>query len=170
MGVTHVPLQFGPGGQGRHRVNDQHVNGARADEGIGDLEGFLGRIGLGNQQFVHVDAQFAGVNRVHGVLSVDKNGRSSGLLGLGHDMKGEGGLAGGFRPENLDDAAPGNPPDAGGDIHRNGAGGDGFDVLNLGLTEPHDGALPVVLLDLQDRHIQRSLFLVAISRSLSCVS
>ena len=49
VGVPHLPLDLGTGGQGRHRVDDQDVEGARADQHVGDLEGLLAGVGLGDR-------------------------------------------------------------------------------------------------------------------------
>ena len=47
-----------------------------------------------------------------GVLGVDEGHLAPPLLGLGHNVQGQGGLAGGFRPVYLDDAALGHAADA----------------------------------------------------------
>ena len=49
VGVAHLAVELCPGGERRHRVDDQHVERARADEHVGDLEGLLARVGLGDQ-------------------------------------------------------------------------------------------------------------------------
>jgi hypothetical protein len=46
MGVAHLALDLGAGHQGSHRVDDQDVEGAGADQHVGDLEGLLPRVGL----------------------------------------------------------------------------------------------------------------------------
>jgi hypothetical protein len=74
------------------------------------LQGFLTGGGLGNQQVVEVDAELAGVLRIERVLDVDEGGQTAAFLGLGDGGEGEGGFAGGFRAEDLDDPAAGKPP------------------------------------------------------------
>ena len=46
------------------------------------------------------------------MLGVDEGHLAPPLLGLGHNVQGQGGLAGGFRPVYLDDAALGHAADA----------------------------------------------------------
>ena len=46
------------------------------------------------------------------MLGVDVGADAAVALGLGHDVHGEGGLAGGLGTEDLDDAAAGQAPDA----------------------------------------------------------
>ena len=104
-----------------------HVERARADQHVGDLERLLARVGLGDEQLVDVDADGRGVDRVHGVLGVDVGADAAVALGLGHDVHGEGGLARRLRAEDLDDPAPGQAADAEGEVERERAGGDGLD-------------------------------------------
>ena len=46
VGVAHVALDLGPRGEGGHRVDDEHVERARADQHVGDLQGLLTGVGL----------------------------------------------------------------------------------------------------------------------------
>ena len=72
--------------------------------------------------------QRRGVVGVEGVLGVDEGRDAAGLLGLGDDVQGEGGLAGGLRAVDLDDAAARHAADAERDVEGDGAGGDGLDL------------------------------------------
>jgi hypothetical protein len=110
VGVAHLALDLGPGHQRRHRVDDEDVEGSGADQHVGDLEGLFPGVGLGDEEFVDVDPDGAGVDRVEGVLGVDEGGDAAVALGLGHDVEGEAGLAGGLGAVDLDDPAPGTPP------------------------------------------------------------
>ena len=85
------------------------------------------RVGLRDQQVVDVHAELAGVGGVEGVLGVDKGGQAAGLLRLGDDLQADGGFAGGFGAEDLDDAAAGDAADAEGGVKADGAGGDDGD-------------------------------------------
>ena len=154
MGVAHLALDLGPGHECGHRVDDHDVEGARADQHVGDLERLLARVGLGDQQLVDVDADRRRVDRVHGVLGVDVGAGAAVALGLGHHVHGEGGLARGLRTEDLDDATAGQAPDAERDVERQRAGGDGGDTDVAVLAEAHDGALAVLLLDLAECHFE----------------
>ena len=52
------------------------------------------------------------------MLDIDIGGRAAGLLGGGHDVQREGGLAGGLGAVDLDDAAAGHAADAEGQVQR----------------------------------------------------
>ena len=56
MGVAHLALDLGPGHERGHRVDHEHVERARADQHVGDLERLLTGVGLGDQQLVDVHA------------------------------------------------------------------------------------------------------------------
>jgi hypothetical protein len=71
----------------------------------------------------------------------------------------QGGLAGAFRPVNLDHAAARQAADAEADVEAEGAGRDHLGFDNLVGTELHDRALAESTLDLPQRRVQ-SLFLV----------
>ena len=112
MGVAHLAFDLGPWREGRHRVDDHHVERTRTDQHVADLERLLARVGLGDEQLVDVDADGPGVDRVHGVLGVDVGADAAVALGLGHDVHREGGLARGLGTVELGDTAPGQAPDA----------------------------------------------------------
>ena len=89
------------------------------------------------------------------MLGVDEGGDAAGLLGFGDDVQGEGGLAGGFGAEDLDDAAAGDAAAAEGDVEARRAGGDAVDrSAMLVAVEPHDGALAELLFDLAERRVE----------------
>jgi hypothetical protein len=83
------------------------------------------------------------------VLGVDKGRQAAQPLRLGNDLQGDGGLAGGFRPEDLRDAAAGNAADAQGGVEADGAGGDNRNGQKgfLG-AEADDGAFAKLFFDL----------------------
>ena len=110
--LAHLALDLGLGHEGRDRVDDDHVDRAGADEHLGDLEGLLAVVGLGDEQVVGVDAELLGVLGVERVLGVDEGREAAGLLGLGDDLEGERRLAGRLRAEDLDDAAARDAADA----------------------------------------------------------
>ena len=78
----------------------------------------LAGIGLGDQQVIDIDAQFAGIDRVQGVLGVDKGADTTGLLRFGDTVQRQGGLTRGFRAVNLDYTPAGEAPDTEGNIQR----------------------------------------------------
>src|SRR3712207_7196974 len=56
----------------------------RSHQRLRDLQRLLARVGLRDEQLVHVDAELGGVLRVHRVLGVDVGGHVARLLRLGH--------------------------------------------------------------------------------------
>jgi len=163
--IAHLALELCLGDQGRHRIDDQDVDGPGAHQHLGDLQPLLAGVRLGQEQVVGADPQLAGVAHVHGVLRVDVAADAALLLGLGHHVEAEGGLAGGLRAVDLHDAAPGDAAHPEGDVQRDGAGGDDLDVADerLVLAEPHDGALAELALHRAHRQLDR-LFLLRIHR------
>jgi hypothetical protein len=124
-----------------------------ADERLHDVERVLAGVGLRDEEVVEVHADDAGVFRVERVLDVDEGGEAALFLGLGDDAETEGGLAGGFRAVDLDDAALREAADAEGEVHGEGAGGERLD-LHLGVAaEAHDGALAELLGDGGEREV-----------------
>ena len=75
--VAHLAFELGAGDERRHRVDDQHVDGAGADEHLGDLERLLAGVRLRDEQVVDVDAQLARVDRVERVLGVHERGHAA---------------------------------------------------------------------------------------------
>ena len=80
VAVAHVALDLGLGHQRGDRVDDDDVDGAGADEHVGDLERLLAVVGLGDEQLVGLDAELAGVGGVERVLGVDERGDAACLL------------------------------------------------------------------------------------------
>ena len=159
MGVTHLPLNFRFGDHGRDGVHNNDVNGLCAHQGLGDFHGLFAGIRLGYQQIVDINAQSLGVYRVQGVLHIDKGGLSPCLLGLRHHMEGDGGLAGGLRPEYLDDSAPGQSAHPQGHVQGQGAGGDAGHVHLHGFAQAHDGTLAKLFFDLQNGVLNRNVLI-----------
>ena len=153
--VAHLALELGAGDEGGHRVDDQHVDRAGADEDLGDLERLLAAVGLRDEEVVDVDAQLAGVDGVERVLGVHEGGHAAAALRLGDDVEGEGGLARGLRAEDLDDAAAGQAAHAERGVEGERSRGDGGDVDLLAAPEPHDRALAELLVDLREGGLDR---------------
>ena len=105
VAVAHLALDLGAGHQRGHRVDDDQVERAGADQHVGDLERLLTGVGLGDQQRVGVDAERLGVVGVERVLGVDERHDAAGALGVGHRVQGDRGLAGGLRTVDLHDPA-----------------------------------------------------------------
>ncbi len=157
MAVAHLALDLGRGHERRDRIDDEDVDRVGADQGVGDLERLLAGVGLGDDQFVDVDAELPGVDRVEGVLGVDEGGGSAGLLGLGDDVEGERGLARAFRPVDLDHPAARKTADAERDVEAERAGRDGLDLDRLARAELHRRPLSERAVDLRQRRLERLL-------------
>ena len=108
MGVPHIPFHLGSGNQGRHTVNHYAIDGAAAYQLFGYIQSLLGAVRLGDQQIVQVQSAIASVLGVHGVLHIDIGGQTTGLLGLRHDVDGQGGLACRFGAVDLAHPTSGN--------------------------------------------------------------
>ncbi len=154
--VAHLALDLGPRRQRRDRIDDEHVDGPRADERVGDLERLLAGVGLGNEEVVEGDAKLPGISRVERMLCVDEAANAAVLLGLGDGMEGERRLAGGFRPVDFDDSPARQAADAKSDVEAERAGRHGLDLDGrLVLAEAHDRTLAEGAFDLAERRIQR---------------
>ena len=165
MAVAHLALDLGAGHQRRHRVDDDQVERAGADQHVGDLERLLTGVGLGDQQRVGVDAERLGVVGVERVLGVDERHDAAGRLGVGHRVQRDRRLAGGLRAVDLDHAAARQAADAERHVERDRARRDHLERRPGLLAQPHDRALAELPLDVGERCVER---LVAISTSHGC--
>ncbi len=155
MAVAHVAFELGARHQGGDAVHHQHVDGARAHQGVGDLQRLLASVGLGDQQAVDVDAELAGVAGVERVLGVDEGAGAALLLRFGDRVQRHGGLAGAFRTVDLDHAAARQAADAECDVEAERAGGDHVDMVVGALPHAHDRALAEGPLDLGESALER---------------
>ncbi len=152
MAVAHLAVDLGLGHQGGHGVHHDDVQGAAAHQLVADLQGLLAAVRLADEEVVHVHAQLLGVFGIQGVLGVDVGRQAALLLGLGHHVQGQGGLAAGLRPVDFHHAALGHPAHAQRRIQGDGAGADDFDALGgaHAVAQLHDGALAEGPLDVGD--------------------
>lgn len=153
-GVADFSLEFGFRDESGNGVNDDNVEGVRADEGFADAEGFLARAGLGDEEVIEIDTEALGVGGIQGVLDINESGEPAAFLGLGHDGQRERGFSGGFRPVNFHDASPGKASDAQGAVDEEIAGGDDFHFGMRIVAEAHDGTLAIIFGDLLDGQIE----------------
>ena len=162
VAVSHLALELGARDKRCDRVDDAHVERARADEHLEDLERLLAGVGLGHEEVVDIHAELLGILGVHRVLGVDEGRDAAAPLRLGHDVEGERRLSRGFRAEHLDHAASREAADAEGPIDRKRAGRDGRHLDGLAASELDDGTLPELLLDLGHRHVDSPRLLAEI--------
>ena len=59
MRIAHFTIDLSLGYQRRDRVDDDQIDAARANQGIGDLQTLLAAIRLGDQQLIELDASLA---------------------------------------------------------------------------------------------------------------
>ncbi|EGJ74348.1 putative protein recA [Streptomyces sp. Tu6071] len=155
--VAHLALDLGARHEGRHRVDDDEVEGAGADQHVHDLQGLFAVVRLGEDQVVDVDAELPRVLRVERVLRVDEGDGAAGLLRVGHRVQRQRGLAGGLRAVHLHDATARNAADAESDVERRRARGDHLDGFVGPLAHAHDGALAELPLNLCECGVERLL-------------
>ena len=90
MGISHLPLDFGLGDQRGYRVDNQDINRPAADQGLGDLQGLLSMIGLGDQQIIRFHTQSLRVSEVQSMFRINEGAYPSQFLRLGDDVQGQG--------------------------------------------------------------------------------
>lgn len=148
MGITHLALDLSLRGQSGHRVNNDELQGTRADEGVSNLESLLTIVRLAHQQGICIDPEFACVFRVESVLGVNKGTDAAFSLGISDCVQSHRRLAGGFGTIDLHDPATWEASDTQRDVEGHRARGDSGDLNGLLLAKAHDRALAVLLLDL----------------------
>jgi hypothetical protein len=72
MGIAHLAFNFRTRGQGCDRIHHHDIHGPGTHEHICDFEGLFARIRLGNEQISHIDSQLLGIDRIQGMLGIDK--------------------------------------------------------------------------------------------------
>src|SRR5262249_10761399 len=154
MAVAHLAFDLGSRHQGGDRVDDHDVDGPGPDEHVGDLQGLLASVRLGDQEGVGVDAELLGVLGVKSMLGVDELGDPALLLAVGYDVWAQPRFPGALRPVYLDDPAAGKAADAEGHVERDGTGRDHLHRSAGVVAEPHDRAPAELPLDLGERGLQ----------------
>ncbi|MNW56817.1 hypothetical protein D3C74_345610 [compost metagenome] len=157
MAVTHLALDLGLGHERRDRVDDDDVDGARADQHVRDLEGLLARVRLRDEQRVGVDAQLLRVLGVQRVLGVDERRDAARALGAGHGVERDGRLAAGLGAVDLHDTAAREAADAERDVQGDRPGGDDLDRRATLVAEAHHRSLAEVAVDLCEGGFERLL-------------
>ena len=160
MRVTHLAFKLGTRHQGSDAVDDDHIDGTGAHQGVADFQRLLSPVRLAEQQVVDIDPELAGIDRVQRVLGVDERAGSAPALGLGDRVQRERRLSGTLGPVNLENAPAGQTTDAEREIQPERAGRDHLDTLVTGLgSHTHDRAFAERTLDLRQCCIQRLVLL-----------
>jgi hypothetical protein len=150
--IAHIAFEFGLGRQRGDRIDHHHRHRTRPHQRIDDFQRLFAGIGLRDQQFVKVNAQLAGIERIKRMFGIHEGADPALFLFLGNGMQGQSGFARAFRAVNFDDSALGQTANAQRDIQpqRPGRG-----CLDLGHgvvgAKAHDGALPELAFDLGQR-------------------
>ena len=92
-GITDFTIKLLLGDQSGYRVEDNDVDGIGAHQSLADLQRFLTRIGLRDEQVVQIHPQFAGVIWVQGVLDINEGSETTLFLRLSNGGESEGRLA-----------------------------------------------------------------------------
>ena len=163
VAVAHLALDLGAGHERGHRVDDDQVERAGADQHVGDLERLLTGVGLGDQQRVGVDAERLGVVGVERVLGVDEGHDAAGAPGRWPPRAGRPSSC--RRTPDRRSRRPGRagrPP-------RPSATSSAMEPVGITssgardlVAQPHDRALAELLLDVGERGVER---LLAVSTS-----
>jgi len=91
--IAHIALNFGARNQGGDRIDHHHIQRPAADQGLGDLQGLLAGVRLGDKQILRVHPQQIGVMGVQRMLGIDESRKATRLLRLSDDVQGQRGLA-----------------------------------------------------------------------------
>ena len=110
LAVAHLAFELGARHERGDRIDDEHVDRARAHQRVGDLQRLLAGIGLGNEEIIDIDAELARIDRIERMFGVDEGADAALLLRLRQAMQRQRGLAGGFRPVISTTRPRGKPP------------------------------------------------------------
>ena len=85
--VAHLAVDLGPRRQRRHRIDDEHVDGAGAHQRVGDLERLLAGVRLRDEQILEIHPELPRVDRIERVLGIDEGADAALLLRLGDHVE-----------------------------------------------------------------------------------
>ena len=116
MHVAHFTFDLRFRRQRCNRVDHHDVDCAGTHDHVADLERLLAGIGLRHEQIVSIHAERCSVERIERVLGIDECTGTALPLRFRDHLQGQGGLAGGFGPVDLDDTAARQTADAERDV------------------------------------------------------
>ena len=102
---AHLAVDLLLRNESRHRVDDEHVDRAAADQHLGDLKRLLAAVRLRYEHFFDVDAERLCVDRIERVFGVDERAVAAHLLYLGDNVKRHRRFTGSLRTVYLHDPA-----------------------------------------------------------------
>src|SRR5258708_28128141 len=148
-GIAHVAFELGLGDQSGDGVDNNDVDGARADERFGDFESLFTVIGLRHQQIVNINAQTTRIAGIERVLGVDESGLAAELLRFSDHLQSERGFTAGFRAIDFNHAAARKTANTESGVNLEAATGDDVDRnKNILVAEAYDGTFAVGLFNL----------------------
>ena len=65
-------------------LDNQHIDGTRSHQRVGNFQCLFTGIGLGNEKIVKIHAELAGINRIKSMLCVDERANSTLFLCFGN--------------------------------------------------------------------------------------
>ena len=147
MTIAHLTFNFRLRGKGSYGVNDDDVNCAGAHQHIGNLQGLLTGIWLGNQEVIGIHAKQASILRVERVLGVNKRGNAAVLLRGCNSVQRNSGLTRRLRAINLYDAPARETANTKSDIDCGITGRNGLNRWAVVIAQAHHSAFAVILLN-----------------------
>ena len=145
--VAHVAFDFRLRREGSHRVNDDDVDGRRANQLVGNFQGLLTVVGLRDVEIVDVYPKFFGVEAVESVFCIDEGCNTSALLCFSNGMDSKRGLTRGFGTVDFDDAAARIATHSQHMVETDGACRDHLHVFHFLVAHFHDRPFTEVLFD-----------------------
>ena len=82
MAIAHIAFDFGAWHEGRNRIDNEHVDGARTNESFDDFERLFASVWLRDQHVCSVNAEFACVTDIERVLGIDERDDAAFFLGF----------------------------------------------------------------------------------------
>ena len=169
VGVAHLALDLGLGGERGHRVDDHHVDGPGAHQGVGDLEGLLAGIRLRDEKVVDVEPDLLPRRPGRGRAPHRRTRPSRPGAGLRDHFERQGRLAGRLRPVDLDHPPAREPADSERRIETERPGRNGLDVAgHRRVAEAHDGSASKLPVELTERGIERGFPAGPVRSFLNC--
>ena len=147
LGLAHGAVEFGLRNEGGHGVDDHDVHRAGAHQHVGDVEGLLAVIGLGNEQLVGLHAEPCRIGDVERVFGVDEGRHAAELLAFRDDVQRERRLARRFGAVDFGHAAARHAADAQRQIEAEGTGGNDRHMYMRPVGQLHDRALTILSLN-----------------------
>ena len=147
MTIAHLTFNFRLRGKGSYGVNDDDVNCAGAHQHIGNLQGLLTGIWLGNQEVIGIHAKQACILWVERVLGVNKRGNAAVLLCRCNGVQRNSGLTRRLRAIDFYDAPARETTNTQSNIDCGITGRNGLNRWAVVITQAHHSAFAVILLN-----------------------